>query len=270
MSTILQADQRLASGQAKQAGVVWQRFRKQRTGLLGLIVLLLMIVGVLIIPIISPFDAHGISPLSRFAPMGASDAFNGQTHWLGTDYLGRDEMVRLFTGGRVSLLIALAATVFIVLIGTIVGAISGYYGGLIDTALMRFTDFMLAIPLLPMYLFTMRLLREAPALMPIWFDDKTNALLTLAAVAGVFTLFGWMALARLVRGSVLTLRSLDFVEAARARGQQSPHYIQAPASQHDCAYYSGSHFCRGRFRHPGSGAGLLPARRHRQAVPVVG
>lgn len=225
MSTILQADQLLTTGQTGQAGVVWQRFRKQRTGLLGLIVLLLMILGVIIIPIISPFDAHGISPTSRFAPMGAPDAYNGQTHWLGADYLGRDELVRLFTGGRVSLLIALAATVFIVLIGTIVGAAAGYYGGLVDTALMRFTDFMLAIPLLPMYLFAMRLLREAPALKPLWFDDKVNALLTLAAVAGVFTVFGWMALARLVRGSVLTLRSLDFIEATRALGASNRRII---------------------------------------------
>lgn len=225
MAVVLQTDKRLASGQTSQTAVIWQGFRKQRLGLIGLVLLLAMVLGVIIVPIISPFDIHGISPLSRFAPIGAMDQMNGQTHWLGTDYLGRDEMARLFTGGRISLLVALGTTMLIVLIGTFVGAASGYYGGLVDSILMRLTDFMLAIPLLPMYLFAMRLLKEAPALKPLWSDDKSNALLTLAAITGVFTLFGWMSLARLVRGSVLTLRSLDFVEAARALGASNRRII---------------------------------------------
>ncbi len=225
MSAILQGDQQFLTGQVGQACAIWRRFRKRKSGLVGLTVLSLMVLGVIIIPILTPFDIHAISPLTIYAPLGTPDGYTGQPHWLGTDFLGRDMLARLFVGGRVSLLIALLSTVFVVVIGTLVGAIAGYYGGIVDTILMRFTDLMLAIPLLPVYLFAMRLLRASPTLAPLWRDDSVNALLTLAAVAGVFTLFGWMSIARLVRGSVLTMRSVEFIEAARALGAGSRRII---------------------------------------------
>lgn len=204
---------------------MWKNFRSHKTGMAGLIVLILIILAVIIIPAISPFDPHWAYPIDRFAPAGTVNTQTGQVHWLGTDWLGRDELVRLAVGGRISLLVALLATFLILIVGTLVGVAAGYYGGWVDFVLMRFTDFMLALPLLPMYLFALRALRQAPVLRPLWVDDKTNATLTLVAVAGVFTLFSWMGLARLVRASVLSLRSQNFVEAARALGASNRRII---------------------------------------------
>jgi peptide/nickel transport system permease protein len=105
-----------------------------------------------------------------------------------------------------------------VVMGTVLGAVAGYYGGLIDTMLMRVTDFLLALPLIPMFLFALRLLREAPVLRPLWREQGTDTVITVAAIGGVFVLLGWMGMARLVRGQVLSLRGQQFIEASRALG----------------------------------------------------
>jgi peptide/nickel transport system permease protein len=194
---------------------------------IALIVLSLLVLSVLIVPALLPFDLSSPNPLEVYAPAGTVDNWNfkGATHWLGTDYLGRDVMTRLFVGARVSLLVALLSGISIVLIGSILGAVSGFYGGWVDTIMMRLTDFLLALPLLPLFLFALRLLKEAPALRLAWRDAETNTFLTIVAITGVFTLFGWMGLARLVRGSILSLRSQSYVESARALGSTNRRII---------------------------------------------
>jgi peptide/nickel transport system permease protein len=203
---------------AGRAAYIWRRFRRHKAGMAGLIVLILLVLSVIIIPILSPFDLYQANPVQYRAPAGTVDMFNGQVHYLGTDNLGRDIMKRLFIAGRVSLGVALVATALMVVMGTVLGAVAGYYGGLIDTILMRVTDFLLALPLIPMFLFALRLLREAPVLRPLWREQGTDTVITVAAIGGVFVLLGWMGMARLVRGQVLSLRGQQFIEASRALG----------------------------------------------------
>ncbi|MEB3223225.1 MAG: ABC transporter permease [Candidatus Sericytochromatia bacterium] len=123
------------------------------------------------------------------------------THWLGTDELGRDVLSRLLHGGRVSLLVAGTATALAGGIGVTLGLLAGYAGGLVDHAVMRLTEVVMAFPALLL----------AIALAAVLPPGVASAILTLGLV-------GWPSLARMVRGSVLSLREQEFVEAGRAVG----------------------------------------------------
>jgi peptide/nickel transport system permease protein len=199
-----------------RATSTWRAFRRHRPGVIGLVVLTLLVVSSIVMPMFSPFDMNAVNPAAPFAPSGTVDPISGHVYLLGTDYLGRDAFSRLFYAGRISLLVALLATVAVVVVGAAIGALAGYHGGLPDALLMRFTDFMLALPLLPMYLFAVRMVRTSPALAKS--SETHDVTLTVVSMAGVFLLFGWMGLARLVRGSFLSLRTREYVEASRALG----------------------------------------------------
>jgi peptide/nickel transport system permease protein len=226
-TTATAATSEQSAKKVSQAALIWARFRRHRSGVIALAVLILLVLSTIIVPALLPFDLSSPNPLEIYAPVGTVDNFNfqGATHWLGTDYLGRDVMVRLFVGARVSLLVAILASVCIVIIGSILGAVAGFFGGLTDSVMMRFTDFLLALPLLPLFLFALRLLKEAPPLRLYWRDAQTNTFITIVAITAVFTLFGWMGLARLVRGSILSLRSQSFIESARALGANNRRII---------------------------------------------
>src|SRR5438270_5302331 len=129
-----------------QLRLVWRRFRRHKAGIAGIIVLLLLVLSCIVVPMIVPFDLFTANGAQTYAPVGTVDMFTHQTHWLGTDWLGRDVLVRLFFAGRTSLFVSVVATLAMVLIGSIVGAVAGYYGGWVDSLLMRFTDFLLALP----------------------------------------------------------------------------------------------------------------------------
>jgi peptide/nickel transport system permease protein len=122
-------------------------------------------------------------------------------HPLGTDPNGRDVLVRLAYGGRVSMTVAILALVVALLIGLTLGAISGFYGGLIDSVIMRFVDVILSIPTIALLLLMSVLWRPGPV-----------------GLAVIIALLGWTGLARLIRGEVLSLRSRDYVDAARVLG----------------------------------------------------
>ena len=201
-----------------RASYIWRRFRRHKAGMAGLVVLALLIMSVIVIPMVSPFELYEANPAQYRAPAGTVNIYNGNMYYLGTDNLGRDVMKRLFIAGRVSLGVALASTALMVVIGTLLGAIAGYYGGMVDTVLMRETDFMLAMPLIPVFLYALRLLREAPLLRSLSRQQGTDTLITVATIGGVFVLLGWMGIARLVRGQVLSLRGQQFIEASRALG----------------------------------------------------
>jgi peptide/nickel transport system permease protein len=181
-----------------------------------MVTLALLIAGVIIIPMLSPFGVETPSGGLPFGPMGTPDmaqSGEGGVHWLGTDVRSRDELVRLAYGGRLSLSLALLSTAALVIVGVVIGAVAGLYGGWVDAVLMRLADFMLALPLLPMYVIALRLFRTiTPRGQHIDVVDE------MTKVGFVFVLFGWMGISRLVRGSILTLRSREFVEAARALG----------------------------------------------------
>jgi peptide/nickel transport system permease protein len=143
-------------------------------------------------------------------------------HLLGTDELGRDELLRLCAGGRVSLAIGIAAALTAAAFGTLVGLVAGYLGGWADRLLMRLTDALIALPLLPLLIVLAALdLRKLGV--PGWLarsDDISFLRIIVLAV-----LVGWTTAARLVRGATLVTRNRDFVRAARSLGARLPHIL---------------------------------------------
>jgi peptide/nickel transport system permease protein len=168
-------------------------WRSQRGLVGGLVVALILAVGTLA-PAIAPYSYSTQSLLTRLEkPSGA--------HWLGTDGFGRDILTRVIWGGRVSLEIGLLATGLSVIVGTVLGGIAAYFGGAVDTAIMRVADVFMAIPALFLIL----------VVVALFGAGLTNT----AAVVGLVT---WAQVARIVRGECLSLRARDFVDAARALG----------------------------------------------------
>jgi peptide/nickel transport system permease protein len=152
--------------------------------------------AVILVPVCSPY-AYDRQDLELIGQPAAPDA----AHWFGTDTLGEDSLTRAFYGGRISLLVGLASALVSTLVGTAIGALAGFFGGRVDQWLMRGTDVVLSIPLLPLVLLLSGMFRPGPPLLVL-------------AIGGLT----WMATARVVRGQFLSLRELEFVAAARALG----------------------------------------------------
>lgn len=175
-------------------GNVFARFRKNKLAMLSFWVLLVIVLLCILVPMISPYGIEQIDMANREAKPGSS-------HWLGTDTLGRDLFTRLFYGGRISLGVSLAATAIECVVGIIMGCIAGYYGGMVDTIIMRVSEMFMSFPFLMMCI-------------------------TLAAVfgAGVRTLIfalailSWPSITRIVRGQILVLREQEYMEACEALG----------------------------------------------------
>ena len=175
--------------------IVWRRLKSSRIALLGTIVFGLLALASILANVIAPYGKNEIDLFNITAPASAA-------HWLGTDALGRDVVTRLLYGGQLSLLIGVGSAVISVVIGVVVGAVAGYYGGWVDSALMRFVDLMLAFPSIFLLLIVAALLDGITV---------TNVIIFLAA-------FGWMWLARVIRGEFLSLKEREFVEAAHMIG----------------------------------------------------
>jgi peptide/nickel transport system permease protein len=143
-------------------------------------------------------------------------------HPLGTDELGRDLMLRLFAGGRVSLTIGLAAALAAAALGTLVGLVAGYIGGWLDHLLMRLTDAVIALPLLPLLIVLAALDLGKLGIPAALARSDDISLLRIAVLA---VLVGWTTAARLVRGATIVTRSRDFVRAARSLGAGTPHIL---------------------------------------------
>ena len=151
-------------------------------------------------------DAATVDLLGRFAPPSAA-------HPLGTDELGRDLLARLLDGGRVSLFVGVTAALASALLGTAVGLPAGYFGGRLDALLMRFTDGVIALPLLPLLIVLAAVPPEKLGLAGV--DPDRFAL---ARIILLVAFAGWTTAARLVRGATLATRRLDHVRAAEALG----------------------------------------------------
>ncbi len=182
----------------------WRKFKRHRLALTGGFVLFLMVCGAVFAPWLSHFDPNAIDTHWQGTPL-APGQFG---HWLGTDEIGRDLYTRLLFGARISLTVATFAVVIEVVLGTFIGAVAGYYGGRIDGLLMRLTDTFLSIPLLPLLL----------VLTGIVAASSSKASLNFSSIVLIIGLLSWMNVARLVRGSFLSLREKEFAEAARAIG----------------------------------------------------
>jgi ABC-type dipeptide/oligopeptide/nickel transport system permease subunit len=180
------------------ARVTLRRFRRHKLAVVSAVFLLVLFFVAIFAPVIAPHDPNRQDlQLAQFG-VPASPQWS---HPLGSDQLGRDVLSRLIYGSRVSLLVGFAATGVAIVIGTCLGAISGYTGRWTDMAIMRAADMMLAFPPL---LFLMAVLVAVP-----------RTALNIAIVIGVI---GWMHVARLVRAEFLTLRTREYTEAARAIG----------------------------------------------------
>lgn len=192
--------------------MAWQRFRRDKLALIGTAVLLLLIAISLCAPLISRY-VLGLTPEAIelggiLKKPGYQKNPNLPTHWLGTDELGRDVLTRIIFGGRVSLYVSFL-TVFISLsLGTIIGAVAGFYGGTVDSVLMRLVDIFLSVP----GLFLLLLISTV-------FKPSVTGL------AFVIASLGWMGTSRLVRGEFLALKTRDFVDAARVVGTPNRYII---------------------------------------------
>ena len=146
-------------------------------------------------------------------------------HLLGTDELGRDVLARLIYGARISLFVALFTGISAAFIGLFVGSIAGFYGGFIDALLMRFTDALLALPVTPLLIVLaavdLRKIAGVGAVLDLFGHDSES----ITKMVLILALFAWMPMARLVRGSVLSIRESEFVLAARTIGASDVRII---------------------------------------------
>jgi peptide/nickel transport system permease protein len=179
----------------------WRRFSCNRLTMFGLAVLLFLVMVAALAPLIAPegYDAQGLT--DRLAAPSAA-------HWLGTDDLGRDVLARMVYGARVTLMIACLVGVIVAPLGLLVGTVAGYFGGWVDTVLMRINDVFLSFPSLILAL------GFVAALGP----GISNAIIAIALTA-------WPPIARLARAETLTLRNADYIAAVRIQGASALRII---------------------------------------------
>ncbi len=197
---------------------MWRRFLRHRLAVASALFLLLLSVIAFAAPLsesLLGFDGEQVDLLSRMAPPSI-------THPLGTDELGRDMLIRLSYGGQVSLAVAMVAAVFSAIIGTLLGLMAGYFGGRLDSLLMRFTDGVISLPLLPLLIVLAAVDLEKLGL-PSEIANSENA--ALYRIIVIIALVGWTTVARLVRAETLALKNRDFVRAAVALGASAPAII---------------------------------------------
>jgi peptide/nickel transport system permease protein len=193
----------------------WAQFRRNKLAMLGLATLLLIVATIVITPLFYTVGPTHIDIL-------ASALGPGFDHPFGTDDMGRDTLARNLYGGRISLSVGVVAMLIAISFGTTIGLLSGYFPRL-DGPLMRFTDMMLALPQLPLLLVIIMLFRDTVRKL---FGPEAGIFLMVVFVIGIL---GWMPTARIVRGSVLSLKQKEFVEAANCIGVR-----QAPLLPHHC------------------------------------
>ncbi|MFN8192086.1 MAG: ABC transporter permease [Nocardioidaceae bacterium] len=183
--------------------LAWRRLRRDRVAMASLVVIVLMVTLALAAPLVAHLTGHG--PNEQYhklglTPDGLPKGPSGE-FWLGTDSLGRDILVRIAYGARVSLGVGVLATLLTVVVGVVLGLLAGFVGGLVDLLLARLIDIVLSVPFL---------------LVAISLVSVTGP--SMAITVLVIGLFSWASMARIVRGQVISLREREFVEAARSLG----------------------------------------------------
>jgi peptide/nickel transport system permease protein len=184
----------------------WTRFRRDKTAIAGLTVIVLIVAAAGLAPLLAPFDPsfQAVDGLTADgSPVPPSGEF-----WLGTDLLGRDLLSRMIFGARNSLMIGLVANGAAVLIGTTLGVVAGYLGGYIGAALMRLTDLVMAFPALLLAVALAAILGSS-----LWI------------VAAVIAMVNWVQIARVIYTETTALSSRDYIEAARALGAGTPRIL---------------------------------------------
>lgn len=180
---------------------IGRRFLRNRAATVGLVFILLQFVVAVFAPYIAPYDPYA-------GDFTATWQLPNRTYWLGTDDLGRDVLSRLIYGARISLAVGVLSQVVIVLIGLPIGAVAGLAGGWFDFVVMRIIDVLSSLPIILFYILLLVALG----------GGFTNIILAMAVT-------GWIGIARLVRGQVLSLKERDFVLAARAIGADARQIV---------------------------------------------
>ncbi len=194
---------RRAEAGDSQWRIASRHFKKSKIALAGLVMLLLLYLIALLAPLLAPYD-----PIAQRDIVSTSYLKPSFEHWLGTDRFGRDILSRILYGARISLSIGFVATLISVTLGTVLGALAGFFGGKIDALLMRFTDMVLAFPRLILLIMIVAL-----------FSPSVAVIIT------VLGLTQWPNTTRIVRGDVLSLREREFIQAAHALGMGKARII---------------------------------------------
>lgn len=191
-----------SSVKARKRRELWGTIKSNRMAMTGLITLIVFVVVAIFGPMLLPFDTGDIGEATDLllSPSGS--------HWLGTDDMGRDCFANLIAGARVSLLIGAVATLISMVIGTIIGIASGFFGGKVDLFLMRFTDFFLVLPWLPLMMVLAAILGTS-----IW------------NIIFVIGITGWAGTARVVRAQTLSIKERQFVERTVSIGAGNWHIM---------------------------------------------
>lgn len=186
--------------------IAWQRFRKNRAAIGGLIIFVILVLSA-VFSFVSPYEPDEMNFTMMRKPPSAK-------HWLGTDELGRDYLTRVLYGGQISMQVGLFAVLISVFAGALVGGIAGFYGGKIDHLLMRFTEIVMSFPFLPLAITIAAVIgtRVKPE----------NKMYIVMAIIG---LLSWPSLARIIRGQILSLREQEFILATRALGLSDARVI---------------------------------------------
>lgn len=183
--------------------IAWRRFLKHRLAMIGGTAAIALTLMAVLAPWIAPHSFDRINLDARWvAPQVPANMF-------GTDELGRDVLTRIMYAGRISLVVGYVTAISISIMGALVGAVAGFYGGLIDSVLMRLVDILISVPVLPLYLIMAALIPGGGV----------------GRIVLIFAVFGWTTVARLVRGQILSLKSQEFVEAGRAMGASEARII---------------------------------------------
>jgi peptide/nickel transport system permease protein len=201
MEVITEKDSKLTVNSSEKGLSPWaiahKKFVKNKLALISLAFLIVVAIVSFLAPYITTADVTRIN-------IGQMSLEPSRTHWLGTDKAGRDVFTRLLYGGRISLLVGMSCTLFVIVIGTLIGAVSGYFGGVIDSLLMRFTDFILNFPFLVFVI----------VLNAILFG-KVNGLWVLI---GTISILSWGGIARIVRSKILAEKENEYISAAISIG----------------------------------------------------
>lgn len=179
---------------------VWRRFKRHKPALLGMAVIIILGGAAVFAPWIAPYDPNEIAGPFACAPCGE--------FWLGTDQIGRDMFSRLLYAMRISLFVGVSATVLSTVLGVGLGLAAGYFGGIMDVVIMRFTDMVMSFPYILLVLVAASVFKPG-----LW-----SIILILGFV-------DWPGIARLVRGNVLNLRETNFVKADIVAGMPSSHIL---------------------------------------------
>ncbi|MEQ8387529.1 MAG: ABC transporter permease [Alphaproteobacteria bacterium] len=191
--------------------IFWMRFRRHKLALASLAVLVVLSALAALAPVLEVLMGLDVARVDLYARLeGPSLA-----HPLGTDELGRDVFVRLLYGGQISLVVGLVAALAAAVLGTVIGLWAGYYGGRVDAFLMRLTDGVIALPLLPLLIVLAAIDLTKLGLTEEFAQSPAAGIYRLVVI---ISLVGWTTVARLVRAAALSLREREFVLAARIQG----------------------------------------------------